>query len=272
MPIIYDERWDSGNGSVSADSDEKDLIYLVAGAANQDEAEIFIDGIAPLSLTRPSGRTIVKQTMEFEMAEGGLVSVTVHYGPRKPSQVGEFTLNFDTTGGTAKITQSKRTINKYAPPGKTAPDFKGAIGVTADGVEGVEVGVSVFKWTETHTLPLAACTMTYGLILAALSHHYNNAPFRVFPAGAVIFRGSTGGKKDEDTAEISFSFEAGVHATGLSCGAITGIEKKAWEYLWVRYEDVFDATAKATTKVPLAAYVEEICDPADFSRLGIGTT
>ena len=47
-------------------------------------------------------------------------------------------LGLQAGGGTQHITQSIATIQKYAPPGKTAPDFKGAIGVTHDSVEGVD--------------------------------------------------------------------------------------------------------------------------------------
>jgi hypothetical protein len=43
-------------------------------------------------------------------------------------------------GGTQHITQSLATIQKYAAAG-TAPDFGGAIGVTHDSVEGVDITV-----------------------------------------------------------------------------------------------------------------------------------
>jgi len=42
--------------------------------------------------------------------------------------------------------------NRQRPPGKTAPDFKGAIGVTHDNVEGVDIAVPVYSFSETHYL------------------------------------------------------------------------------------------------------------------------
>jgi hypothetical protein len=40
--------------------------------------------------------------------------------------------------------------------------------------------------------------------------------------------------------EIPFKFAASPNATDLTVGDITGIEKKGWEYLWVRYADAED--------------------------------
>ena len=59
--------------------------------------------------------------------------------------------------------------------------------------------------------------------------------------------------------------------TGLTVGDITDIDKKGWEYMWVRYADAEDATAKAIVKKPVAVYVEKVYEEGDFSGLGIGT-
>jgi hypothetical protein len=52
-------------------------------------------------------------------------------------------------------------------------------------------------------------------------------------------------------------------------GDITGIDKKGWEYLWVRYQDAEDADV--LVKQPAAVYVEQVYPYGDFSLLGIGT-
>ena len=58
--------------------------------------------------------------------------------------------------------------------------------------------------------------------------------------------------------------------TRLVVGPITGIAKKGWEYMWVRYADSEDTVAKAIVKKPIAAYIEKVYDEGDFSLLGIG--
>ena len=69
---------------------------------------------------------------------------------------------------------------------------------------------------------------------------------------------------------ISFKFAASPNATGLVVGDITGIAKKGWEYLWVRYADAEDTSAKVLVKKPIAAYVEQVYPYGNFAGLGIG--
>ncbi|MCK4625174.1 MAG: hypothetical protein KAV00_07685, partial [Phycisphaerae bacterium] len=59
--------------------------------------------------------------------------------------------------------------------------------------------------------------------------------------------------------------------TGLTVGDIVNINKKGWEYMWVRYADAEDAAAKAIVKKPVAVYIEKVYEDGDFSTLGIGT-
>lgn len=47
--------------------------------------------------------------------------------------------------------------------------------------------------------------------------------------------------------------------------------KEGWHYLWVRYEDDEDATARTLIKKPRAVYVEQVYYYGDFSLLGIGS-
>jgi hypothetical protein len=56
---------------------------------------------------------------------------------------------------------------------------------------------------------------------------------------------------------------------GLSVGSLTGIAKGGWHHLWVLYSSVVDQYT--LIKRPVAAYVEQVYWPADFSLLGIGT-
>ena len=57
---------------------------------------------------------------------------------------------------------------------------------------------------------------------------------------------------------------------GLTIGDITGIVKSGWAYLWLRYQEVEDTTAKMLIQKPIAAYVEQVYREGDFSLLGIG--
>ena len=187
-------------------------------------------------------------------------------------EVGESSYSFDTGGGTQHITQALSHIASYAPAGKTAPDFKGAIGATADSVEGVDITVPVYNFSETHILANSVVTNAYKGKLAALTGRTNNAAFKGFAAGECLFLSASGSKRGKGDWEITFHFAASPNKTGLTVGDITGIAKKGWEYLWVRYEDAVDATAKALVKKPLAVYIEKVYEEGSFSDLNIGTT
>ena len=195
---------------------------------------------------------------------------TVRYVAPENTQppVGESSFSFDTGGGTQHITQSITTVNKYAPPGKTAPDFKGAVGVTHDNVEGVDITVPVYNFSETHYIDDGDVNKA---AYFALTGKTNNAAWKGFAAGEVLFLGASGSKRGSDDWEITFRFAASPNKTGLTVGDIVGINKAGWEYMWVRYADAEDAVAKAIVKKPVAVYVEKVYEDGDFSTLGIGT-
>lgn len=96
----------------------------------------------------------------------------------------------------------------------------------------------------------------------------NNAPFKGFAPGEVLFMGASGSQRGQDDWEITFRFAASPNAVGLTVGDIVGIDKKGWEYLWVRYADAEDENT--LVKQPIAAYVEKVYEEGDLSLLGIG--
>ncbi|HYD00135.1 MAG TPA: hypothetical protein VEB22_02830, partial [Phycisphaerales bacterium] len=113
-------------------------------------------------------------------------------------------------------------------------------------------------------------TSGYKGTLFALTGRTNSGGFRGFAAGEVLFLGASGSKRgDTGDWEITFRFAASPNATGLSVGTITGVAKKGWEYLWVRYADVQDATTKAIVKRPAAVYIERVYEAGNFGALGI---
>ena len=86
--------------------------------------------------------------------------------------------------------------------------------------------------------------------------------------GEVLFMGASGSKRGDDEWEITFRFAASPNVTNLTIGDITGVDKKGWEYLWVRYADAEDE--KVLVKQPTAVYVEKVYESGNFAGLGIG--
>lgn len=258
------ERYDSREATEGVESPSVDLIFVVQGTEDDGEVRALVEGTIPALYAG-----LVFQTYHITHQGGGVWEVTARYGKKEPKDTGDSSFSFDTGGGTTHITQSLATIGSYAPPGKAAPNFQGAIGVTTDSVEGTDITVPVYSFTETHYLPVAVVTGAYKAALFYLTGKVNDAAFKGFAIGEVLFQGASGSQRGEEDWEITFRFAASPNVTGLSVGPITGINKKGWEYLWVRYSDAEDE--HVLVKQPIAAYVEKVYDEGDFSGLGIGT-
>ena len=228
-------------------------------------------------------RGMVFQNYRIDHKGGGVWDVSVRYGREEPL-AGEAppgggdpvtpetplgpSYTFETSGGTQHVTQSLQTVAKHAKPGKVAPDLKGAIGFNNDSVEGTDVTVPVFRFSEAYSIPVGLVTHGYKLTVFGLTGKVNNAPFKGFAAGEVLFLGASGSRRGLDKWEITYQFAASPNAVGLQVGDIAGINKKGWEYLWVRYGDVEDQ--KVLVKQPESAYVERVYEPGNFALLGIG--
>ncbi|MCE9532476.1 MAG: hypothetical protein K8T89_15350, partial [Planctomycetes bacterium] len=136
------------------------------------------------------------------------------------------------------------------------------------GVEGVDITVPVFRFSETYSIPAALITHAYKLTLFNLTGRTNNAPFKGFATGEVLFLGASGSRRNLEKWEIAYQFAASKNAVGLKVGDLIGIAKKGWEYLWVRYADVVDQ--KVLVKQPESVYIERVYESGNFAQLGIG--
>jgi len=260
MPITITEKFDSREATVG-ESATIDLLYSIQGTEDDATVKLLVAATSP---TAYAG--LVRQSFRVAHLGGGVWDASVRYGAVPPKQTGDSSFAFDTGGGTQHVTQSLSTVARY--PG-TAPNFKGAIGVTGDAVEGADIVVPLYSFTETHYIAAEDVTGAYKAALFFLTGRVNGAAFKGFAAGEVLFLGASGSQRGEDDWEITFRFSASPNATGLSIGDIGSVDKKGWEYLWVRYADATDANV--LVKRPFAVYVEQVYEDGDFSGLGIGT-
>jgi len=190
--------------------------------------------------------------------------------------------SFETTGGTARITQAF-SETRYSRSGETTPDMNSAIGFDGERVQGVDIVIPSLQWTESYDVPDLYVTSDYIRLLSGLTGTTNNAAFRGFFAGEVLFVGCTGNQawdseRGNGPWNLSYKFvaqqnaqnlaETGGGDTRLEIGAITQIEKKGHEYLWVRYQD--ETSGDSVIKVPVGVYVNQVYRSSDFSLLGIG--
>ena len=192
--------------------------------------------------------------------------------------------SFETSGGTMHITQAEEEF-VYSASGPTGPSQFNAIGVDGDSVAGVDITIPSLQWTESYDVPSTYVTPAYIKGVAALTGTVNDATFRTFQKGEVLFVGCNGNQEwDEEKGDgpwrLSFKFVASPNR-GLPTGAsgpetapkieINSIQvtKSGHDYLWVRYED--DVDDNTLLKKPKHIYVNKVYRDGDFDALGIGS-
>jgi len=269
----------------TTDGESIERIYKVRGTASDITALADLKAHADCPSTY-NGMTRGNATLTPEFIDANnepacVWLATVPYaaaeysGPNRPA-AGEEQFQFDTGAGNVHITQSLSTTNKY--PAATAADYKGAIGVTDTGIEGVDVPAAAFEFSITRYFANADVTATYFATLKGLAWHTNNASFDLvlrsgqvltFAAGELLFKRASGGPASPDDWGITFQFAASPNVTGRVIGTITGIAKGGHEYLWVRYKNAVDATAKKLVQIPEAVYAEKVFESGALSGLGL---
>lgn len=260
MATIISENYQSRTFSIGSQS-ARELIYDVFDDDNSEEnVETVLAATAPEVYYG-----LVRESVSGEPVGAGWWKGYVRY---IRLDAGEF--SFDTSGGNIHITQSRSTIASYAPPGFTAPDFQGAIGVSDDRVEGVDIPGRAYVFAETYRMPAGIVTGAYRRNLFLLTGRYNSAPFKGFAYGECLLLGVSGSQRQDEDWSLTFRFAGSPNETNIQIGDITVASKYGWDYLWVRYADFEDSLAYALVKRPVAAYVERVLEPGDMSLLGIG--
>ena len=193
--------------------------------------------------------------------------VSVQYQKKTDSQYA-----FDTSGGTTNIKQSLATVGTYVPAGETAADYEGAIEVSGDSVNGADIVVPVFSFSETHYLPDSLITASYKLAVFNLTGKVNNAPFKGFAKGECLFLGCQGQKQGQGDWELQYRFSASPNVVGLTIGSGYTINKEGWQYAWTVFEEDVDDDAKRLIKKPAQTNVDQVYHYGNLGTLGIGTT
>lgn len=179
-----------------------------------------------------------------------------------PPDVGEDSFSFETGGATEHITHSLNTKST-----DNAIDHGGAIGVTDNGVEGVDITVPSYNFTITKRF--SSITAAYKQHLASLTGSVNSDTFQGFAAGEVLFQGASGSKRGDEDWEIVYNFSAKVNANAPTVGSLswTDVTKQGWEYFWVQYKESVDTVQKRGKKEPIGAYVEQVYPEQSFANI-----
>lgn len=265
MAAIYE----SPEGPV-VKKDSVEYRYTIEGTESELTARVLLlAGSATTVIV--SGLLLVRKDAQVQL-QGDAIDVwqgLVTYGERDRPETNESEFHFDTGGGTHHVTHSI-SHRSYAPPGKVAPDCKAAIGWDGNKVEGVDISVPAYNFTETHYLPVGMVTEAYKAQVKALTATVNQAVFRGHAAGEVLFWGAAGSQRGEEDWSITFKWATSDNVENLTIGTITVAQKKGWEYLDIRHRANDDQAAQAMIPEPIAAYVHQVYYDGNSGLLGLG--
>lgn len=265
MAIFLEERKRSRGLQVALDGSgaSQQFNFLVLGTDDDALTRSLLESALPSTY---AGGFLQSWRMDYQ--GGGLWYVEARYTTTPPLASSR---SFSTSGGTQHITQSRETIRQYTFTEHDPPDYQGAIGVGTDTVEGCDIHVPVFNFTETHKIAVGLVTPSYERILMELTATTNIEPFKGYEIGEVLFMGADGSLRGVEYYEITYKFSVLKNRDDIRIATIPDLlEKRGWEYLWIRYADRVDDGARALVRRPVAAYVERVYEEGDHSLLGIG--
>jgi len=253
-------------GGISLENDSAELTYLVTGTEDHVAARAHVLSNAPATIN-----SLVLDTVRVEAdALDDMWEATATY--RQPNfsapEPESFQISFQASTTQTHI-EKAIAQTKY---GDNAPDVGKLIGVTHDGVEGVDIQTPTLTVSYRYVKSSAFVTTSYIGELKGVVGTINDAYFKGAAAGEMLCTAVSGSTRDDGNWELDYQFAATENATNIAIGnGITVDEKKGWDYLWVMYETAEDDTAKALIKQPVGAYVAQVYPYTSFSVLGIGT-
>lgn len=288
------ETVESGGGTLSVGTDglisrEVELRFLVRSMEGYTDAEAKAIELAPLYY---DGHR--RGSIQCRPVGGGWYQIAVSYGNTAANAYEDYGfetddgvtfipagISVDTTGATELITQAwsdsedpEAYVGKY--PDEAQQTF-GAVNVSGNQVNGVNVTVPAFNWTETWLVPAKYLLVgddvnePYAKTLNAMTGKVNKDEFRIFKPGEVLFLGARfDANAGQSMVSITYSFAAKERREQFMIGDIEVGIKDGHDFLWIQYETPEDATFEF--KKPRYVYVDRIYERKDYTELKIGGT
>lgn len=217
--------------------------YLVNNAADEETALAYAQDEVPAAYR---GYPLTGLNVE-ERRSDNIWVVSAVYGNKEvvrtneDRETHEETISFSTAGGTQLLRAGLAVTTSggtYNPGILLNPDGDG--NPQGQEITAPALGLNITKWYKPAEVTLALINSFYGA-----TGTVNNAEWRGFPAGAVLFAGCDGNRGGDDTDDwwqISFKFQIRssqtvtlpVWAGSGEATADTAVTVKGWEYLNIR--------------------------------------
>jgi hypothetical protein len=288
MALTYQERWESQSGSIGRNPGG-DLSWIVSGDPVADNADVGT--VIETYIFTWLGEVYNEEYLDacdYEWIAPGTWLVKAKYGsPEDWRPDGEASFTFNTAGGNQHITVARSHVQTYNnSSGAITGPFDGLLNVDDDtrNVNGLDIPTAAFAFQITQYVLPTLVTDDYVQSLYTLTDCVNANSFSIdidgvsmtFPAGEVQFQGATGAKRGYGDFEITMNFAANPNQSNLTVGsgsgAVTGVVKNGWDYLWVSYLKQKDTANKVLAPVINYVMVDRVFDYENFTGLVLGSS
>ncbi len=278
MAVRVEETYEAHTRKINAKGavTAAEIIYLVFEAENEDAALAAVLNVAPqvqgnvplnsIEIDSRETETTFKVKAVYEDEDSGSGGSS-----DDDDDESEPTLSFDCGGGTKRVMYSleQRQVLGEEKPAGGAVGWNGETGDKME-VSGVEVPAAQLQETYTKEMRYDDLSTSYRRRIAGLVGKVNSQSFKGWEAGEVIFRGAsfagpTSRSSEKITVSFHFAIQLNEPEAKLNGETISG-GKKGWEYLWAIFKTVKDSIPRVQVS---AAYVDKVCEEADFSILGL---
>jgi len=263
--ISFEERPVSRSGSVS--EPQQDREYVCTGTNDTAAVVLLALQLTPPALATAQG-IIYRQDVKYTSQGHNLFYVTVPYAKRqaKNQEVGSWTWDFDTSGGTVNVKASKQTLGSYVPVGGVAVNHNGAIGKQIDGtIDGVDIIIPTLKLNASYKHAMGVVSLPFASAMADITGCVNSTSIFGRAPGEVLFLGARGADGTDTEASVGYSFALEKNLQNLIIGGITVAEKQGHDYAWVEFQNFVDADQGATK--PKQINVERVYRRVDLKQL-----
>jgi hypothetical protein len=274
------DLWELPHSGIVSDSGQRlEILYGLKGTtdkfqalshiANNTDQEIAGIPRAAINAEIPEGFVDVWEVSVVYQTGGGSSS-----GPN-PTEIGEERVSFSTRPNRVRLYQAKEHIADYAnvDEGESIPNYEGAINVTPERIEGVEVDVAGFVYQVRKIMADDQITQLFIRNSFLSTSRVNAATWRGFRAGELRLVAVDAQQRDSESWEVTWEFLAEENLQDITIGDIEGVAKLGHEYAWVRHREIVDDTTdppRVRTEVE-SVHIERVYDTIDFNvSLGLG--
>jgi len=256
--------------------------YKAYASAGEDEDAVEAAALAYFQSSTYGSRYFTGLELDEQLDQAAW-SLTVDYEGRgawydETDALSGF--EFTTLGGTRHITAPIALRSSYGE--KASSEMAGVIGFDGRDVQGCDVPERVFNFSINRRISPAWVTVGYVELLEQLTGCINMHAFASRQEYSVLFLGATGQRRGNEAWNLTWQFSSKRNRLVANGNPITipglvdsgtgqpyEIDKYGWDYLWVQYETVEDTVKYTLARKPIAAYVQQVIEAADFGLLGL---